>query len=213
VDGHGRPVAGGAEQVHVAGREEGAGPGPPGGPAAGGPDGQVEALLAEAAIDHGDGHAGPAVVVGWRYQPGRPRQQPGLDLGRDQQRNRPGPVRGPVVRGCGQPGDARPPIDYPPSQGPHVRRVGNRRDQVREDRDRLGRGPCGGRGRGPPGGLVGDPPGGIIGHLLIGLVGDPPGGIIGHLLIGLVGDPLIGIVAEPCGGLGESDGQLDQLGW
>ena len=92
MDGHGGPVGGRAEQVDVPGREQGAGPGPPGGPAAGGPDGGVEALLAERALDHRDGHRGGPVVMGGGDQPGRPPKEPGLGLRGDEQRDRPRPV-------------------------------------------------------------------------------------------------------------------------
>jgi hypothetical protein len=92
MDSHGRPTASRPQQMHVAGREQGAGPGPPGGPAAGGPDGRVEALLAERALDHRDGHGGGAVVVGGGDQPGRPPEEPGLGLRGDQQGDRPRPV-------------------------------------------------------------------------------------------------------------------------
>ena len=126
-------------------REEGAGPGPPGGPPPSGPDGRVEALLAEVALDHRDGNGRAAVVVGRRHQPRRPPKQPGLDLRRDKQRHRPGRVvRGggrpgvavsPVGRGCGQPEDTAIPVAYPPGKGPHSRRGGLVRGPVRAGGD------------------------------------------------------------------------------
>jgi hypothetical protein len=101
VDGHGRPVSGRPEQVDVARREHCGGAGPPGGPAAGGPDGRVEALLAECALDDGDGDGVAVVAMGGCDQPGRPAEQPGLGLRGDQQRDRPGPVGGRVGEGHG----------------------------------------------------------------------------------------------------------------
>ena len=112
MDGHGRPVAGRPQQVHVTGREHGGGPGPPGGPAAGGPDGRVEALLAERAVDHRDGHGGAAVVVGRGDQAGRPPEEPGLGLRGDQQWDRPGPVGRPGGGGRGLQGQ----VDGEPDQ-------------------------------------------------------------------------------------------------
>jgi hypothetical protein len=72
------------------GREQGAGPGLPGGPPTGGPDGRVEALLAEPPLDHGQGHGRVPVVVHGGDQPGRPADQPRLDARGHQQRDRPG---------------------------------------------------------------------------------------------------------------------------
>ena len=83
----------------MAGREQGAGPGLPGGPAPGGPDGRVQALLAERPVDDGEGRAGPAVPVRPGDQPGRPAEQPRLDLRGDQERDRPRPVGRRVGRG------------------------------------------------------------------------------------------------------------------
>jgi hypothetical protein len=89
MDGHGGPVGGRAEQVDMPGREQGAGPGPPGGAAAGGPDGRVEALLAEGPLHHRDGLGAAAMVVDGRDQPRRPAHQPGLHLRGHEQRHRP----------------------------------------------------------------------------------------------------------------------------
>jgi len=81
------------------GREQGARPFLPGGPPARGPDGRVQALLAERPLDHGQGRAGPAVGVGCGDHPGGPAEQPRLDLGGDEERDRPGPVGREVGRG------------------------------------------------------------------------------------------------------------------
>ena len=143
MHGHGRPVAGRPQQVDVAGREQGAGPGLPGGPAPGGPDGRVQALLTERPLDDGERRPGPAVPVGRGDEPGRPAEQPRLDLRGDQERDRPGPVG----RGCGQPGDAPALVGYPPSQGPRASWGGLRRDPGREldgEVDQLGLRPGGG---------------------------------------------------------------------
>jgi len=82
----------------VPGREQGTGPGLPGGPAPGGPDGRVQALLAERPLDDGEGGPGPTVAVGRGDQPGRPAEQPRLDLRGHEQRDRPGPVERRVGR-------------------------------------------------------------------------------------------------------------------
>ena len=93
VDRHGGTAAGRPEHVDVAGRERRRGPGPPGGPPAGGPDGRVEALLAERALHDGERHRRRAVVVGRRHLAGRPAEQPGLDLRGQQERDLPGARR------------------------------------------------------------------------------------------------------------------------
>ena len=98
------------------GREQGTGAGPPGRPAAGHPDGRVQALLAERPLDHRHSHRGPAVAVGGRDQPDRPPEQPRLHLPGHQQRHRPRPV----LRACG--------------------RIGGEADG---ELDQLGRWPCG----------------------------------------------------------------------
>jgi hypothetical protein len=74
------------------GREQRAGPGLPGGPPTGGPDGRVQALLAEPPLDHGQGHGRVPVVVDGGDQPGWPADQPRLDVRGHQQRHRPGSV-------------------------------------------------------------------------------------------------------------------------
>jgi hypothetical protein len=151
----------------VAAREQGAGPGPPGGPAAGGPDGRVEALLAEAALDDRDRLGAPAMAVGRGDQAGGPGEQPGLDRRGDQQGHRPDALG----RGCGQPEDTFPPVGYPPGKGPHIGRGGFVRGLVRGLVRRLvsqlvhqadgqvdqgGLRPCGGRGAGGVGGAHAD---------------------------------------------------------
>jgi hypothetical protein len=107
-------------------REQGAGPGRPGGPAPGGPDGRVQALLAEAALDHRQGLDGPTVPVDRGDQPGRPAGQPGLDLGGGEQGDRPRMVgRDGLVRGLG--GEADGQVDQGglrPSGGGRVAGVG-----------------------------------------------------------------------------------------
>ena len=97
------------------GREQGGRPRLPGRPAAGGPDGHVQALLAERPLDDREGRAGPAVGVGRRGEPGRPAEQPRLGLGADEEGHRPGPVGG----ACGQPDDPRAGFGYPPGRGPN----------------------------------------------------------------------------------------------
>jgi hypothetical protein len=74
------------------GREQRAGPGLPGGPPPGGPDGRVQALLAERPHDHGEGHGRVPVVVDGGDHPRRPADQPRLDARGHQQRHRPGRV-------------------------------------------------------------------------------------------------------------------------
>lgn len=76
----------------MAGREQGGRAGLPGGAAAGGPDGGVEALLAEHALGDRERHRRTAMVVGRCDQPGGPAEQPGLDLRGAQERDRPCPV-------------------------------------------------------------------------------------------------------------------------
>jgi hypothetical protein len=76
------------------GREQRAGPGLPGGPPTGGPDGRVQALLAEPPLDHGQGHGRAAMAVGAGDQPRGPVNQPRLDLRGDQERHQPGVGRG-----------------------------------------------------------------------------------------------------------------------
>jgi hypothetical protein len=101
------PVAGGAEHVDVAGREHRRLPGPPGGPPAGGPDGRVQALLAERALHDRERDRRAAVVVGRRRLPGRPAEQPDLDVVGQQQRDLPGtrPPAGRVAGGLDLAGD------------------------------------------------------------------------------------------------------------
>jgi hypothetical protein len=98
----------------VPGREQGGRPRLPGRPAAGGPDGHVQALLAQRPFDDREGRAGPAVGVGCRGEPGWPAEQPRLGLGADEQGYRPGAVG----RACGQPDDPRAGFGYPPERGP-----------------------------------------------------------------------------------------------
>jgi hypothetical protein len=98
----------------VPGREQGGRPRLPGRPAAGGPDGHVQALLAERPLHDREGRAGPAVRVGCRGEPGRPAEQPRLGLGADEERHRPGAVG----RICGQPDDPRAGFGCPPERGP-----------------------------------------------------------------------------------------------
>ena len=134
----------------MAGGKQGGGSGPPGGPPSGGPDGRVQALLAEAALDHRDGHGRTTVVVRGGDEPGGPAEQPGLDVGGDEEGDGPGRGGGdhggpgnalsPLGRGCGRPEDASPRVGYPPGKGPGGGRGG----------------PCAGRGeswtgRGGPG--------------------------------------------------------------
>jgi hypothetical protein len=76
----------------VPGREQRAGPGLPGGPPPGGPDGRVQALLAERPLDHGEDHGRVPVVVDGGDHPGLPADQPRLDFRAHQQRHRPGRV-------------------------------------------------------------------------------------------------------------------------
>jgi hypothetical protein len=77
----------------VVGWEHRGRPGPPGGPPAGGPDGRVEALLGERTLKDRERDRRPAVVVGRRHLPGRPAEQPGLDVRCQQERDLPGARR------------------------------------------------------------------------------------------------------------------------